>query len=58
MKKYRMEVTALEFWFSRQIGVVWKSNVDDVVNIAIGSCIMLLSFALIHIASMFQIKKK
>jgi len=52
-----MEVTVLEFWFSRRIGVVQKLNVDDIVIIVIRSCITLLSFALIHIASTFQINK-
>jgi len=57
MKRYRVEVTTPEFWFSRQIGVVQKLNVDNIVIIVIGSCVMLLSFALIHVASTFRVNK-
>ena len=56
MKRYQVEVTTPEVWFSRRIWIIWELDVDDIVIIIMKCYVMQKSFALVHVEGIFRVR--
>jgi len=56
MKRYWVEVTAPQVWFSRRIWIIWELDVNDVVIIIMRCCVTWKSFALVYVEDTFRVR--
>jgi len=56
MKRYWVEATAPEVWFSRRIQIIQELDIDNIVIVIMRCYITRKSFVLVHVKGTFRVR--